>query len=98
MSGGCPIEIHGLRKIYGSFVAVDDLNLNIEKNSFTGFLGPNGAGKSTTLKVLTNLTRATEGNVYINGIDVNADPKEALRGTGTVVETPEFYTLNLRIV
>lgn len=92
MSGGCPIEIHGLRKIYGSFVAVDDLNLNIEKNSFTGFLGPNGAGKSTTLKVLTNLTRATEGNVYINGIDVNADPKEALRGTGTVVETPEFYT------
>ena len=67
MSGGCPIEIRGLRKIYGSFVAVDDLNLNIEKNSFTGFLGPNGAGKSTTLKVLTNLTRATEGNVYING-------------------------------
>ena len=92
MSDGYPIEIRGLRKAYGSFVAVDDLNLNIEKNSFTGFLGPNGAGKSTTLKILTNLTKATGGDVFINGVDVNANPKEALRGTGTVVETPEFYT------
>jgi len=87
-----PIEIVGLRKEYGGFVAVDNLNLSVKKNSFTGFLGPNGSGKSTTLKILTNLTRATAGKVYLNGVDVTLDSKKALSGVGTVVETPEFYT------
>lgn len=63
----------------------------IKENSFTGFLGPNGAGKSTTLKILTNLSRATSGDVYLNGINVAEKPKEALSNVGTVVETPEFY-------
>lgn len=91
MANAHPIEIVGLSKVYGSFVAVDNLNLTIKKNSFTGFLGPNGAGKSTSLKVLTNLIRATGGSVYLNGIDVMENPKEALLNVGTVVETPEFY-------
>ncbi|MDR1690843.1 MAG: ABC transporter ATP-binding protein [Candidatus Methanoplasma sp.] len=92
MSSDNPIEIVNLRKEYGTFVAVDDLNLSIKKNSFTGFLGPNGAGKSTTLKILTHLINATSGEAYINGIDVTKDPKAALTGVGTVVETPEFYS------
>ncbi|MBR5999057.1 MAG: ABC transporter ATP-binding protein [Candidatus Methanomethylophilaceae archaeon] len=79
------------RKIYGDFTAVNGLNLKIEKNSFTGLLGPNGAGKSTSLKILTNLITATSGDVYINGVNVPQNPKEALQGVGTVVETPEFY-------
>lgn len=86
-----PIVISNLTRKFGSFVAVDDLNLSIKKNSFTGLLGPNGAGKSTTLKILTNLIRKTSGSAYLNGIDVTVDPKEALMGVGTVVETPEFY-------
>lgn len=86
-----PIVISGLTRMFGSFVAVDDLNLSIKKNSFTGLLGPNGAGKSTTLKILTNLIRKTSGSAYLNGIDVTTDPKNALMGVGTVVETPEFY-------
>ena len=92
MSSENPIEIVGLRKEYGKFVAVDNLNLSVKKNSFTGFLGPNGAGKSTTLKILTHLINATSGEAYINGIDVTKDPKRALTGVGTVVETPEFYS------
>ena len=91
MSDG-PIEIVGLRKQFKDFVAVNDLTLSVKKNSFTGFLGPNGAGKSTTLKILTNLIRASSGSAYLNGIDVTSDPKNALRGVGTVVETPEFYS------
>ncbi len=87
-----PIEIVGLRKQYKDFVAVNDLSFKVKKNSFTGFLGPNGAGKSTTLKILTNLIRATSGNAYLNGTDITVDPKNALRGVGTVVETPEFYS------
>jgi len=92
MSSDSPIEIVGLRKEYGQFVAVNDLSLNIKKNSFTGFLGPNGAGKSTALKILTHLTNATKGDVFLNGVDVAQDPKKALSGVGTVVETPEFYS------
>ena len=86
-----PIEITGLSKAYGDFKAVDNLTLSIKKNSFTGLLGPNGAGKSTTLKIITNLIRKTSGSVYLNGVDVTTNAKEALVGVGTVVETPEFY-------
>ncbi|MCL2032874.1 MAG: ABC transporter ATP-binding protein [Methanomassiliicoccaceae archaeon] len=91
MTGGHPIEIMELRKEYKKFVALDDLTLNVEKNSFTGFLGPNGAGKSTTLKILTNLINATSGSAFINGADVTKEYKTALIGVGSVVETPEFY-------
>ena len=91
MTSEYPIEFVSLRKVYGDFVAVNDLSLQIKKNSFTGLLGPNGAGKSTSLKILTNLIHATSGNCYINGYDVAETPKLALEGVGTVVETPEFY-------
>lgn len=86
-----PIELVSLRKEYGGFTAVDDLSLAIRRNSFTGLLGPNGAGKSTTLKILTHLIRPTSGMAFINGYDVAENPKEALAGVGTVIETPEFY-------
>jgi len=92
MSSDSPIEIVGLRKEYGQFVAVNNLDLSIKKNSFTGFLGPNGSGKSTTLKMLTHLINATAGKAYLNGVDVTIDPKKALSSVGTVVETPEFYS------
>jgi len=87
-----PIIIEDLTKSYGNFTAVNDLTISVKKNSFTGFLGPNGAGKSTTLKILTNLIRATSGSAYLNGIDVTKNAKDALMDVGTVVETPEFYT------
>ncbi len=92
MTNNFPIDVVGLRKEYKNFVAVDNLDLKVERNSFTGLLGPNGAGKSTTLKILTNLINATSGNAYLNGIDVTKDSKAALIGVGTVVETPEFYS------
>ena len=91
MSDEWPIEIENLRKEYGEFVALNNLNLKIKKNSFTGLLGPNGAGKSTTLKILTHLINATSGSAYLDGVDVTVDPKKALSRVGTVIETPEFY-------
>ena len=91
MTNEDPIIIENLTKVYKRFTAVDDLSLSVKKNSFTGMLGPNGAGKSTTLKILSNLTRATSGSVYLNGYDVALQPKNALENVGTVVETPEFY-------
>ncbi len=86
-----PIVIEGLTKSFDGFIAVDNLSLRVEKNTFLGFLGPNGAGKTTTIKMLTNLIRATSGKAYLNGVDIIADPKAALSDVGAVVETPEFY-------
>ncbi|MFP4545908.1 MAG: ABC transporter ATP-binding protein [Methanomassiliicoccales archaeon] len=86
-----PITINGLTKNYNGFLALDSLDLKVERNRFMGFLGPNGAGKTTTIKILTNLIRATRGSAYLNGVDVVKRPKEALSQVGSVVETPEFY-------
>lgn len=76
MNGEDPIIIENLTKTYGKFTAVDDLSFSVKKGSFTGLLGPNGAGKSTTLKIVSNLTRATYGSVYLNGVEISANPKK----------------------
>jgi len=61
------IVVEGLRKNFGSTVAVDDLNFAVRAGSVTGFLGPNGAGKTTTLRVLLGLVSATAGRATIDG-------------------------------
>jgi ABC-2 type transport system ATP-binding protein len=86
-----PIVIEHLTKDFSGFKAIDDLSIEVRKNSFMGFLGPNGAGKTTAIKILTHLLYATSGSAYLNGIDVTKDPKHALFDVGAVVETPEFY-------
>lgn len=63
------IDIKGLTKSYGSFTAVDNLDMQVGKGEFMGLLGPNGAGKSTTLKSITGLVRPTSGTILVNGID-----------------------------
>jgi ABC-2 type transport system ATP-binding protein len=67
------IEIRGLRKQYGGYVAVDGIDLSIGKGDICGFIGPNGAGKTTTLKVLATLLRADAGTVHVAGYDVETD-------------------------
>ncbi len=61
------IEARGLRKRYGSALAVDGLTFDIRPGVVTGFLGPNGAGKSTTLRMILGLDRPTEGTVTVAG-------------------------------
>ncbi|PID54169.1 MAG: ABC transporter ATP-binding protein [Micrococcales bacterium] len=63
------IEICGLVKRFGSFTALDGLDLNVEKGQVHGFLGPNGSGKSTTIRVLLGLMRADAGTVRMFGQD-----------------------------
>ncbi len=86
-----PIVIKNLTKNFNGFKALDSLSLSVKRNEFLGFLGPNGAGKTTTIKILTNLISASDGQAYLNGVDVTVEPKKALTGVGSVVETPEFY-------
>ncbi|HEV7887827.1 MAG TPA: ATP-binding cassette domain-containing protein [Acidimicrobiales bacterium] len=67
------IEIDGLVRRFGDVVAVDGLNLAVERGEVYGFLGPNGAGKSTTVRVLTTLLSPTAGTARVGGLDVVAD-------------------------
>jgi ABC-2 type transport system ATP-binding protein len=85
------LEAVGLTKKYGSFVALDSLNLKIEGSKCVGFLGPNGAGKTTTLKMFTGLIRSTAGRALVNGVDVHAQKRKALATVAALVETPEIY-------
>ncbi len=75
-----------LRKCYGDFVAVDDLNLQIEPGEVVGLLGPNGAGKSTTMKMLSGFLTPTSGTASIFGKDVVHDSLAARRMLGYLPE------------
>lgn len=80
------IETHGLRKVYDNTIAVEGLNLRVEKGCFFGFLGPNGAGKSTTIKMLTGIIPATSGEARLLGIPLHRQPLQVKRRIGVVPE------------
>lgn len=82
------IEIQGLTKKYGSFTALDHLDLKIEEGVVFGFVGANGAGKSTTFSILSTLLAPTSGNAYVNGISVIDDPVAVRRQLGYM---PDFF-------
>lgn len=67
------IQTFGLTRYYGRTLAVDHLNLNVEKGVLFGFLGPNGAGKTTTIKMLSCILRPTEGSARVAGNDIMED-------------------------
>ena len=86
------IETESLGKQYGKrFAALDGVSLRIRKGEVVGYVGPNGAGKTTTIRILTGLTMPTSGRAYVNGIDVMARPREALRSVGALIEVPGIY-------
>ncbi len=85
------IEIVSLTKKFGSFKALDNLDLQIEGTKCVGFLGPNGAGKTTALKLLTDMIFPTKGECFINGISVQKERKLALADAGLLIESPEIY-------
>jgi spermidine/putrescine transport system ATP-binding protein len=64
------LEIRGLRKDYGSFAAVDDIDLTVPEGSFFALLGPSGCGKTTTLRMVAGLEEPTAGEIRIGGRDV----------------------------
>lgn len=82
------IEIVNLNKRYGSFTALNDLSLSIEKGTVFGFVGPNGAGKTTTFSILATLLAPTSGTAYVNGFDVTKEPKKVRNQIGYM---PDFF-------
>jgi len=82
------IEINGLTKKYGSFVAVDELSLTIEKGQVYGILGPNGSGKTTTLGMILDVINPTSGSYTW----FESKPFENHRkNIGSILEQPIFY-------
>jgi ABC-2 type transport system ATP-binding protein len=91
MSGQYMIETKDLTKNYGSFTAVDHLNLHIEEGEIFGFLGPNGAGKTTTILMLLGLTEPSSGSALISGYSPAREPLKVKRIVGYLPEKVGFY-------
>ncbi|MCA9741375.1 ABC transporter ATP-binding protein, partial [candidate division KSB1 bacterium] len=85
------IDIQHLEKYYDKKHAVKGISLTIQPGEIVGFLGPNGAGKSTTVKILTGLISASEGNAFINGFSIKEHPVEVKKSIGYVPETGALY-------
>ncbi len=85
------IEVRNLTKFYGKQKALDNVSFTIEKGSITGFLGPNGAGKSTTMKIITGFISKTEGQVLVNGLDIDDHELEVQKMIGYLAENNPLY-------
>ena len=85
------IEIRALTKRYGSFTAVDAIDLTVPAGEVFGFLGPNGAGKTTTMRMIAGILRPTSGTVRVAGIDLLADPVGAKSKLGFIPDRPFIY-------
>ena len=70
------IEVQGLTKLYGDFVAVNELSIEVKTGSIFGLLGPNGAGKSTTIRMIVNITMPDSGQITLFGRPMNAKLQE----------------------
>ncbi|HJZ90637.1 MAG TPA: ABC transporter ATP-binding protein [Gemmataceae bacterium] len=87
------IETRHLTRRFGDFMAVDNIDLRVERGITYGFLGPNGAGKSTTIKMLTGLLAPSKGEILVLGHDMR-DPKQALeakRHVGVIAENLSLF-------
>jgi ABC-2 type transport system ATP-binding protein len=92
VSDAVPLATTGLVKRYGDIVAVNNVDLTVERGDVFGYLGPNGAGKTTFLRILLGLIRPTSGSAKLFGRDPLVDGARALDGVAGFVEGPRFYS------
>ena len=85
------LQIKGLTKRFGQFVAVEDVSFSVNKGEVLGFLGPNGAGKSTTMKMVTGFLPPTSGTAVVCGQDVTRDAISVKRHVGYLPEGAPLY-------
>ena len=86
------IDANNLKKSFGDFVAVDNIDLSVNRGEVVGFLGPNGAGKSTTMKILTGFLEPDSGDIFINNIDLKTHPLDAKQFIGYLPEGAPSYS------
>ncbi|NML21164.1 ABC transporter ATP-binding protein [Pseudoflavitalea sp. G-6-1-2] len=86
------LKTENLSHKYSSNWAIRDINIEIAEAGIIGLLGSNGAGKSTTMNIICGTLNQTEGNVFINDIDIRKHPLEAKKEIGFLPQTPPLYT------
>lgn len=85
------IEVKHVSRYFGNYCAVNDLSFNLTKGQVLGFLGVNGSGKTTTMQMLTGNLALSQGQITINGFDIQQQPKLAKRSLGYLPDTPPLY-------
>ncbi|HET7632748.1 MAG TPA: ABC transporter ATP-binding protein [Gemmatimonadaceae bacterium] len=85
------IRLQQLTKRYGTFTAVNAIDLEVPRGQLFGFVGPNGAGKTTTLRMIAGILRPTAGTVEIGGVDIARDPVAAKMKLGFIPDRPFIY-------
>jgi ABC-2 type transport system ATP-binding protein len=85
------VQVTGLRRTFGDFVAVDSINLDVKKGEIFGFLGPNGAGKSTTIRMLCGLLLPTGGSGFVGGFDIIREPESIKKIVGYMSQKFSLY-------
>jgi ABC-2 type transport system ATP-binding protein len=90
-SADAAVVIHGLRKVFGSRVAVEGLELSIRRGEVFGLLGPNGSGKTTTIRMLCGLMTPTSGTATVVGHDVTKEPEQIRRNIGYMSQRFGLY-------
>ena len=84
------LQLNGLRKSYGSFVAVDTVTLNVARGEFISLLGPSGCGKTTTLQMIAGFLKPTAGSIQLDGRNLGGvRPSE--RGLGVVFQSYALF-------
>ena len=92
VSGEVAIEARELTMRFGDFVAVDHVSLSIRRGEIFGFLGSNGCGKTTTMKMLTGLLPASEGQAWLLGREVNPKDIDTRKRVGYMSQSFSLYT------
>ena len=85
------IDVNGVSRYYGDYLAVSDVSFQIHRGEVLGFLGPNGAGKTTTMQIITGALAANAGSVSICGHDILDEPRLARSHLGYLPEQPPLY-------
>src|SRR2546421_4429890 len=85
------IQVEGLTKLYGEFVAVNELSFAAQPGEVMGLVGPNGAGKTTTLRCLAGIIPPTRGAIRICGFELARDPVSAKRELAFINDEPRLF-------
>lgn len=85
------LVLNNVCKAFGRRPVVKNVSFSVKEGEIFGFLGPNGAGKTTTIKMILGLLSIDSGSILINGHDISADFKEAMKSISGIVENPDMY-------
>jgi ABC-2 type transport system ATP-binding protein len=85
------VQVEGLTKLYGEFVAVNELSFAVQPGEVMGLVGPNGAGKTTTLRCLSGIIPPTRGTVRVGGHDIVRDAITAKQQLAFFTDEPRLF-------